>query len=62
VNLRQATVFLLWCGHKTLDGEPLTEQELDKFRKAHAISVSSAGILLIKPEDHEYTPGEPFGF
>jgi hypothetical protein len=60
VNLKQATTFLIWCGHKTIDGEPLTDQEFEKFKEAHSISVSKAGILFIKPEDHEYKKGQPF--
>ena len=60
MNLKQATTYLIWCGFKTIDGEPFTDQEFDKFKEAHAISASKAGILLIKPEDYTYTSGEPF--
>ena len=60
MNLREASTYLIWCGFKTIDGQPLTDQEFQKFKEAHAVSVSKAGMLFIKPEDYAYTRGQPF--
>jgi len=60
VNLKYATTFLLWYGEKVIAGDEPTEEEFETFKEAHAVSASKAGILMIRPSDHEYTPGEPF--
>jgi hypothetical protein len=60
MTLKQATTFLIWCGHKQRDGVPLTDQEFSKFEEAHDVSMSKAGMLFIKPEHYAYIPGEPF--
>ena len=61
MNLKQATTFLLWYGEKVISGHEPTEEEFEMFKEAHAVSASKAGILRIKPSDHAYTPGKPFG-
>ena len=60
MNLREASTFLIWCGFKTIDGEPFTDQEFEKFKEAHAVSVSKSGMLFIDPKDYEYKKGRPF--
>jgi hypothetical protein len=60
MNLKQSTTFLIWCGLKQRDGCPLTDQEFQKFCEAHDISMKKCGMLFIKPEDYEYTQGQPF--
>jgi hypothetical protein len=59
-GLKEANIFLLWCGLKQRDRCSLTEQEHQKFCEAHDIAMSKAKILFIKPEDYEYTRGKPF--
>ena len=60
MNLKQAVIYLTWCGEKTIAGEVLTTEEFEKFKEAHYVSVSKAGMLMIKPSDYAYTPGEPY--
>ena len=60
MNLKYATTFLLWYGEKVIAGDEPTEEEFEIFKEAHAVSVSKAGILMIRPNDHAYTPGQPF--
>ena len=60
MNLRESTCYLLWYGEKVIAGDEPTEEEFETFKEAHAVSASKAGILMIRPSDHEYTPGEPF--
>jgi hypothetical protein len=60
LNLREAITYLTWCGLKQRDRCPLTKQEFEKFCHAHDVSMSKAGMLFIKPEDYEYTRGQPF--
>jgi hypothetical protein len=59
-GLKEANIFLLWCGLKHRDRCPLTEQEFEKFCEAHDIAMSKAYMLCIKSEHYAYIPGEPF--
>ena len=60
MSLAQAMTFLLWCGEKTLAGDPLTEEDMVLFKEAHKVSKSKASMLLIRPSDYEYKKGQPF--
>lgn len=60
MNLREASIYLLWFGFKHKAGDPFTEKEFQIFCEAHDVTVSKAHILFIKPEDYEYTSGIPF--
>ena len=53
--------FLLWCGEKALAGDPLTPEELSRFKRARAQSVGMAMKFFgIKPHEFTYAPGEDF--
>jgi len=53
--------FLLWCGEKFLEGEPLSGQELILFRECHERQKERAHKMLrIKEESYRYEKGKPF--
>ena len=53
--------FLLWYGEKALAGDEPTEEEFQMFKAARKVSIMMAEkVMRLKPEDYEYTPGQPF--
>ncbi len=54
-------IFLLWCGEKAINGDPLTAEETERFIEARKKSIEMAKkVFRIKDEDFSYVPGEPF--
>ena len=61
MNLFESTRYLLWYGEKVISGDEPTEEEHERFIAARKVSLWTAhNVLRIKPEDHEYVPGQPY--
>ena len=58
---REAMVFLLWFGEKTLAGDEPTEEELALFKVCRQMSVGMAKkFFRIKDEEFAYKDNQPF--
>lgn len=58
---RQAMVYLLWFGEKTLAGGEPTEEELARFKECRQMSIGMAKkFFRIKDEEFAYKDNEPF--